>query len=1062
MCGLLIATTLVVGIAVIYQQYQTALANSQREINNLGIVLAEQTSRTIQSVDLVLREVLARTSSLGIHAPEQFRSKLTGETIRQFLSGQLRNLPQVETIVLIDSNGTLLNWSRDEVVPEVDLSDREYFRQMSASDDSDAFFSAPGEGRITGKWLMFMARRVSDADGTFLGIVVALINVDYLEDFYKTISMLPGESVTMLRRDGVAITGYPDIADRRGRQMPGDSPWHDIVTRGSGSYISPGYFGGKPGIVTVHPLHDYPLVVDVNMSEHAALRYWRNQSVGIIAAMIGVATGLTILFGVITVQFRRQQEQNEELSQAAEALRESERGLKAYAEMSADWFWEQDSDYRFTRHSDVSLTSVQTDAGRTAWDIADGGMNPDRWVAHKADLAARRPFRDFHWERIRSGGERRFISTSGDPIVDDAGIFLGYHGTGRDITKEVVARSRAEQAEMFLRDAVDSMSAAFVIYDRDERFVMCNEPYLQSYSAMYAGSADLLRPGARLEDILRQVLVNGGDVRSQGREEQWVTERLRYHRDATGSIEQRLENGSWFLITNRRMKNGGVTGLRIDITALKQAQAALGESEAMLDRAQEIAGIGSWELDTSTRRFVWSKELYRIRGLAAADFVPTIDNNIPYVHAEDHAPMSSWLAMLIDGHEESACEMRAVRPDGGVRLLRVEGRAITDPDGVVRRVAGTMQDVTDLRLIERQLAQSQKMEAIGNLTGGMAHDFNNGLAVIIGNLDLLAQLIKADPSATELCGEARDGASRCADLIRLLLAFARRQPLDPHQIDVNALVESTMKLLSRTLGEDITLLPHLDPGLPPVVVDPVQLEAALTNLANNARDAMPRGGSLAITTRIAKLDARYAALHPDADSIDYVLIEIGDTGTGIDAEVIGSIFEHILYHQRTRARHRTWLVDGFRFRRSVRWPRGCRKRAGARHDISYLPAARAARRCYKPGSRRFGIHRGWRRDSAGRGGQRASTPCRRSAVDETGLSGARGRAFARRHDDPGQWGPGGPAVHRPGDAWTYRWPRSRDPRGETAARTESTSHVWFSRCPRWRPASSRLAIPAAE
>jgi len=202
-----------------------------------------------------------------------------------------------------------------------------------------------------------------------------------------------------------------------------------------------------------------------------------------------------------------------------------------------------------------------------------------------------------------------------------------------------------------------------------------------------------------------------------------------------------------------------------------------------------------------------------------------------------------------------------------------------------------MQDVTERRLIERQLAQAQKMEAIGTLTGGMAHDFNNGLGVIIGNLDLLRRMIDSNGMAAEVCDEAREAALRCADLIRGLLAFARRQPLQPRQTDVNALVKGTSRLLARSLGSDIALNLSLSATLWPALADAAQLEAALINLATNARDAMPKGGQLRIATRNATLDARQVALQPEATAGEYVLIEVTDTGTGIAPEILGSIFE---------------------------------------------------------------------------------------------------------------------------------------------------------------------------
>ena len=190
-----------------------------------------------------------------------------------------------------------------------------------------------------------------------------------------------------------------------------------------------------------------------------------------------------------------------------------------------------------------------------------------------------------------------------------------------------------------------------------------------------------------------------------------------------------------------------------------------------------------------------------------------------------------------------------------------------------------------------QLVHAQKMEAIGNLTGGMAHDFNNLLGVIIGNLDVLRATRKGDAEVEELGGEALDAALRGADLTRRLLAFARRQPLQPELIDVNEHVGAITKLLARTLGERVELVVETAPGIWPVLADPAQLEAAITNLATNARDAMPRGGKLAIATGNRQLDADYASLHPEVVPGDYAMIEVSDNGTGIPQDLLGRIFE---------------------------------------------------------------------------------------------------------------------------------------------------------------------------
>jgi len=206
--------------------------------------------------------------------------------------------------------------------------------------------------------------------------------------------------------------------------------------------------------------------------------------------------------------------------------------------------------------------------------------------------------------------------------------------------------------------------------------------------------------------------------------------------------------------------------------------------------------------------------------------------------------------------------------------------------------------VADRRLRESEerfserLRQAQKMETIGNLTGGIAHDFNNLLGIIIGNIDLLRERLGQDQNdADELAQEVAAAALRGAELVRQLLAFARRQPLQPKRIDVNRLIADSVKLLRRTLAENIAIPVELGEGVWPIVVDPTQLEAAITNLATNARDAMPEGGRLTISTSNTSLDADYAEQHAEVAPGDYVVIGVRDTGSGIPAAMLGKIFD---------------------------------------------------------------------------------------------------------------------------------------------------------------------------
>jgi diguanylate cyclase (GGDEF)-like protein/PAS domain S-box-containing protein len=282
---------------------------------------------------------------------------------------------------------------------------------------------------------------------------------------------------------------------------------------------------------------------------------------------------------------------------------------------------------------------------------------------------------------------------------------------------------RVEQAEMLLRDAVENFSEGFVIYDQTDRLVTCN----QAYRKMHTESGDLLVPGALYEEVARRELQLGKYPDALGREAEWLAERMRERREATGSSERQISDGSWMLVTDRRMNNGGTAGLRVDISALKAAQTALHESEQRLDRAQEITGIGSWEFDVRTGRRVWSKELYRIRGVLSDEDAPTVGGLAQFTHPDDCSRLFAWLDALKRGTAQQPIEYRIVRPDGQARVVRAEGRPVTDTTGAVSKVAGTLQDVTERRRIEQQLDM-----ALNNLTQGVCF-FDGARRLILAN-----------------------------------------------------------------------------------------------------------------------------------------------------------------------------------------------------------------------------------------------------------------------------------------------------------------------------------------
>ncbi|SLN75707.1 PAS domain S-box protein [Oceanibacterium hippocampi] len=229
--------------------------------------------------------------------------------------------------------------------------------------------------------------------------------------------------------------------------------------------------------------------------------------------------------------------------------------------------------------------------------------------------------------------------------------------------------------------------------------------------------------------------------------------------------------------------------------------------------------------------------------------------------------------------------------DGSLISVFATISPIKDPGGQITHFISIQEDITQRKALESQLQQAQKMEAVGQLTGGMAHDFNNLLTVVIGNLDLLRDEFETRPTAQRMAQLALDASLRGADLTRKLLAFSRRQPLETKAFDLNALVAATTELLRRTIGEQISIELDLAADLWPALADPAQLEAALTNLAINARDAMPDGGTLTIATANAEINQQFADRNVEVTVGNYVTLAVSDTGTGMPQAILDKVFE---------------------------------------------------------------------------------------------------------------------------------------------------------------------------
>jgi len=318
------------------------------------------------------------------------------------------------------------------------------------------------------------------------------------------------------------------------------------------------------------------------------------------------------------------------------------------------------------------------------------------------------------------------------------------------------------------------------------------------------------------------------------------------------------------------------------------AENALAESEAryraMVDLAPDMIFINRGDrID-----FVNPAGLRLLRARSAEQVLGR--SPLELFHRDDHALIRERIASMLEAPRQvPLIEERIIALDGAV--VEVEVAAASYDAGGERVIQVICRDIAERKRHEAQLRESQRLEAIGQLTGGVAHDFNNLLTVILGNAELLAEALGSDPRLCELATMIRDAAGRGADLTQRLLAFARRQPLAPEPVFVNERLDELEGLLRRTLTENVELRVVRGADLWPAFVDAAQLEAALLNLALNARDAMPRGGTLTVETANIELDEVYAAQHVEVTPGPYVLLAVSDTGTGIAPGDLERVFD---------------------------------------------------------------------------------------------------------------------------------------------------------------------------
>jgi diguanylate cyclase (GGDEF)-like protein/PAS domain S-box-containing protein len=282
-----------------------AIADASNDAGNIATVLAEQTTRSVQSVDIVITELQEKIALHGGSTPEYRDRFLQSEAANRILKERLERLSQADVIAFTDKNGKLVNTSRTWPSPDLDLSDRDYYQYFKNNADNGVYISNLLVNRTSGERTLFFTKGIRGPNDEFLGVILVGVKLAYFQHIYNSITSLRHQSFLFLRKDGSVLVRHPDPEIRAGYKMPASSPWYGLVSGGGGHYRSPGYFDGVARIVAVRPLRDYPVVINVAVSEEAALTNWKRRAIFIGAGTLLAVLCSLLLLKALNTQFRR-------------------------------------------------------------------------------------------------------------------------------------------------------------------------------------------------------------------------------------------------------------------------------------------------------------------------------------------------------------------------------------------------------------------------------------------------------------------------------------------------------------------------------------------------------------------------------------------------------------------------------------------------------------------------------------------------------------------------------------------------------------------------------------
>jgi PAS domain S-box-containing protein len=568
-----------------------------------------------------------------------------------------------------------------------------------------------------------------------------------------------------------------------------------------------------------------------------------------------------------------------ERKQREELLKEEELKYRELAESISDIFLAMDRDLRYT-YWNKSTENVTGILAKDAIGKRFSDIFPDNEVT--------RELRNFYLNVIKTNKVQHFTSMypGGKNLIHEISAYPSKGGVSvfiKDITERKKAEEALREASEFNRQIIESAQEGLIVYGLDLKYLVWN-PFMERLTGLAADEVLGRHPQEVFPFLRESGVVSGAEKAMKG--ETIRSEPFPFHVPKSGlsgwtsDISAPLRNARGDVI--------GVIGTVRDITENVRAEEALKEEKTFIENALNTLKDLFFVFDLEGRFLRWNQTMNVVTGYRDTELA--LMKAVDFFRNDDIARVSEAIREAI---KEGSASVDAILVTKNGRQIPHEFRAsqLRDLAGNLIGISGVGRDLTERHKLEAQLRHSQKMEAVGTLAGGVAHDFNNILNVILGYGNMVMDSLEADSPSKENMKEVLIAADRAANLTKTLLVFSRKQVADVKLMDINKLIQGLQKMLLRIIGENIDFTLDLANGQLSVMADFGQIEQVLMNLVTNARDAMMEGGHLTIGTGIQEINDEYVAAYGYGKTGKYALITVADTGQGMDAEIQKKIFE---------------------------------------------------------------------------------------------------------------------------------------------------------------------------